>query len=474
MTNREFSRRDFLRGVAGVAGTAAAPFALNLAALGSAAAAGASDYKALVCLYMIGGNDHYNTLLATDPESWSEYQRLRNTQTNASIALRGPALSTGVIPIAPLTAHPGRSFGLHPQLGALKALFDGGRVAAVANVGTLLHPTTKAQYLNGSAALPPKLFSHNDQQAVWLSSQAEGAQVGWGGRMGDMLASANSSSSFACVSAAGNSVFLSGRTVQQYQLDAAGAVPISGIGGRVLAATVPLPSIIAGPQTNKLRSAYTSVTQRAINLQSTLEGALAPAGGAGIANPGMYVNPVTGVAAVNPVAVQLQTVARLIAGRGSLGMKRQVFFVSMGSFDTHDNQTARHADLMARLAHAIRYFDTTMANVMGANLQQNVTLFTASDFGRTLVSNGDGTDHGWGSHHFVVGGAVKGRNIYGAFPTIGLGHENDVSQGVLLPSISVDQYGATLARWFGLSDSQLNDVFPNLRNFSARNLGFMT
>jgi len=473
MSEQGFSRRAFLRGIAGATGAAAAPLAMNLAAMGTAAAAGASDYKALICLYMVGGNDHYNTLLATDPESWSEYQRLRDTDDTQSIALRGPGLSSGILPIAPAATQAGRTFGVHPQLGALKTLFDAGRAAAVANVGTLLQPMTRAQYLNGSVPTPPKLFSHNDQQAVWLSSHAEGGRVGWGGRMGDLLASNNASSAFTCISAAGNTVLLSGRTVRQFQVDAAGAVPIVGIGGRVLAANAPFRDIVAGSQGNLLQAAHASVTNRAIDLQTTLAGAIVPAGSGGIPNPTNYISPYTGAPAVNPVAVQLQTVARLIAGRNTLGMKRQVFFVNMGTFDTHDNQTKRHAELLARLGHALTYFDNTMGNVMGANLRQQVTLFTASDFGRTLTSNGDGTDHGWGSHHFIVGGAVKGRNIYGQFPVIGLNHANDIGQGALLPSISVDQYGATLGRWFGLSDSELLDVFPNLANFSIRNLGFM-
>jgi len=172
--------------------------------------------------------------------------------------------------------------------------------------------------------------------------------------------------------------------------------------------------------------------------------------------------------------VQLQTVARIIGGRGALGAKRQVFYVTLGSFDTHDRQKELHGDLMARLAHALAYFDATLAALQGADVRRQVTTFTASDFGRTFSSNGDGTDHGWGAHHFVVGGAVKGGDIYGAFPATGLGHALDVGSGALLPTTSVDQYGATLATWFGVADSQLADVFPNIGNFSRRDLGFMT
>ena len=201
---------------------------------------------------------------------------------------------------------------------------------------------------------------------------------------------------------------------------------------------------------------------------------MAVAGPTGVPNPTQYTNPNTGLLATNSLAVQLQTVARIIAGRNALGAKRQVFFVSMGGFDTHDFQRANQADLMARLSHAIAYFDGVMGNLQGTDLRSAATLFTASDFGRTFTTNGDGTDHGWGSHHFIVGGAVKGNNIYGTFPVTGLKHAQDVGSGSLLPQFSVDQYGATLASWFGLSATQISDVFPNIKNFSNQNLGFMS
>jgi uncharacterized protein (DUF1501 family) len=197
------------------------------------------------------------------------------------------------------------------------------------------------------------------------------------------------------------------------------------------------------------------------------------AAGSGVPDPTLYVNPNTGVAAVNPLAVQLQTVARIIGGRSALGVRRQVFYVNLGSFDSHDFQRTNQADLLAKLAHAMAYFDNMMGNLQGTDMRKQVTLFTASDFGRTFASNGDGTDHGWGSHHFIMGGAVKGKDIYGSMPVTGLGHTLDVGSGSLLPTTSVDQYGATLASWFGLSATQIADVFPNIGNFSNRNLGFM-
>ncbi len=474
MKNTTFSRRRFLGSIAAAAGTAT-PFALNLAAMANAAAAGASDYKALVCLFMTGGNDHYNTLLATDPDSWREYVRYRNTGNATSIALKPYGTVGGVLPIGARTTQPGRSFSLHPELGIIKGLFDAGRAAAVANVGTLITPLTKAEYLARSKRLPPKLFSHNDQQSMWQSCKPEGATFGWGGRMGDLLAANNGNASFTCVSTAGSAIYVAGRNVRQFQASSAGAVPIDGLNGKLYGSNNHnLRTLITQAEGNVIGTEYANMTARAIDLQTVLSGAMAAAGPGGIPNPPPYINPNTGSVGINDLAVQLQTVARMIAGRSTLGARRQVFFVNLGTFDTHDNQSTRHRDMLARLAHGIAYFDSILSNVMGSNMRDQVTTFTASDFGRALPSNGDGTDHGWGAHHFVIGGAVKGRDIYGAFPPIGLGHELDVGRGALLPTISVEQYGATLASWFGLSATQLTDVFPNLVNFSDRNLGFMS
>lgn len=470
------SRREFLRtaSLLSVVGASSAPFALNLLTMGAAAAQSALDYKAIVCLFFNGGNDHANTVLATDPTSWASYTSVRTTTDAGSIALPAPGAAGGVMPITPVTAQAGREFALHPSLGPLKDLFDAGRAAVVANVGPLIAPTTLAQYKAQSVPLPPKLFSHNDQQSLWQSYKPEGASFGWGGRMGDLLASMNGNATFTSVSAAGNAVFLAGQTINQYQVSASGAVPIGGLSGTLFGASSnPLQAVITAGSSNLMAKEHAAIVKRSIDAQAALSTAMAPAGTGGVPNPTQYTNPNTGALANNPLATQLQTVARVIAGRSNLGARRQIFFVSIGGFDTHDFQRTNQADLMAKIAHALSYFDTTLATLGGADVRNAVTLFTASDFGRTFTSNGDGTDHGWGSHHFVVGGAVKGTDIYGTFPVTALGHDHDVGSGSLLPSISVDQYGATMAKWFGLSDSQINDVFPNIANFSTRDLGFL-
>jgi uncharacterized protein (DUF1501 family) len=507
MTRPDASRRLFLRHAAALGGLGvAAPLALNLSALGSAAAQTANDYKALVCVFLFGGNDSMNMVLPTDTASWANYTAVRQqapdsialmapgTPVLGSAAVGTPARLGGVLPIAPANPQ-GRSFALHPMMGTLQTMFDvDKRLAIVPNVGPLLMPTTKAQYANPAYPRPAHLFSHNDQANFWQSFRPEGATRGWGGMMADLLAAQNGRAAFSAISTSGNSVWLSGDTVRQYQVSGSGAVRMGTAGPQDAVYGSPaigaaLRNIVRGTRgTHPFERELASLNTRSIEAEETLRLALKEAdhplfGTAGISpDPKLlYDAPLTGAKALNPLAMQLQTVARMIdAGRsGALQMRRQVFFVGLGGFDTHDSQNRAHANLYAMLAQGLRYFDTTLG-AMGA--QHQVTTFTASDFGRSFTSNGDGTDHGWGAHHFVMGGAVRGGDLYGRFPVLGERNPNtnyfdsspdQVGNGALLPATSVDQFGATLARWFGLSDSQALAVFPHLRNFSARDLGFM-
>jgi len=492
MSLKDTSRREFLRRAAilsGSVGSAGLPVALNLAALGSAAAQSSGDYKAIVCLFLFGGNDSANMVLPTDTASWNAYQTVR-TQQPDPIALRSagtpadnaaaaatPAALGGVLPIVPKFTTPGatensansaRSFALHPTMTGVKALFDAERLAVIANAGPLMQPITKAQYRNNSAPRPTKLFSHNDQQSTWQALRPEGATVGWGGRMGDLMASGNgASAAFTNISVSGNAVFLAGQSVRQYQVGNGGAVAINGLTGNSFGSTTfaaNLRSIITADSQPYFSKEHAAVVRRSVDAQAGFQAAF---NASIVVAPTQYTQPSTRLLANNNLATSLQTVARIIGARSSLGVSRQVFFVSMGGFDNHDAQNRTHADLMARLSHALEYFDS----VLGANRSQ-VTLFTASDFGRTFTSNGDGTDHGWGAHHFVYGGAVRGREIYGRFPTVGLNHDDEVGSGSFLPGISVDQIGGTLGKWFGVSGSDLNLVFPNLGNFQP-DLGFL-
>ena len=452
----KIARRAFLRraGQLGLAGVAT-PWALNLAAIGEAAAFTATDYKAIVCVFLYGGNDYGNTLVPFDNANYAKYAAIRTGIATPQASLAGTVLA----PATPLPG--GMQLALAPELAPLKIIFDAGRMAVQLNVGPLIQPTTLAQYNAKSVPLPPKLFSHNDQQSVWQSSQPEGSTQGWGGRMGDLALSSNGKATFTCVSVTGNAVYLAGQTAQAYQVSSGGAVPINGLKNGVYgsaACAAALNSLITQASSNYMESAYSQTTQRSIAAEGAVTSATS---GVTLATP---FNP------ANPLAMQLQMVAKMIAGRSTLDVKRQVFMVSLGGFDTHDFLPQNHPVLLGQVAEALKsFYDATKELA----IDDKVTAFTASDFGRTLASNGDGSDHGWGSHHFVVGGAVNGKKYYGAAPAIAVNGTDDVGQGRLLPTTSVDQFAATLASWFGVSGSELKLVVPNIVNYSVQNLGFV-
>jgi uncharacterized protein (DUF1501 family) len=456
--NTQSSRREFLKRASAVSMTGvAAPWALNLAAMGEAAAAGATDYKALVCVFLYGGNDYANTVVPYDLASHTAYKNQR-----AAIAIDRATLGGTVL--NPSVALPGgRQYALAPELAPLVPVFDAGQMAVMLNVGTLVQPTTKLQFANKSVPLPPKLFSHNDQQSVWQSSAPEGSTSGWGGRMGDLFAAGNGNATFTCVSVAGNAVYLSGQSAVQYQVSTAGSVPLSALKTPLFgsqACSDALKKLVTAPGTHLFEAEHARVMKRSIEADATLTSALAGT---------------TALRTVFPVgnslASQLAMVARMISARTALTAKRQVFFVSIGGFDTHDGILTEHPVLMATVGQALAAFQAATVELGVAN---NVTTFTASDFGRTLTTDGDGSDHGWGSMHFVLGGAVKGKAFYGAAPVIANNGPDDVGQGRLLPSMAVDQFGATLANWFGVSSTDAVSVLPNIGNYSLRDLGFMS
>jgi uncharacterized protein (DUF1501 family) len=503
------NRRRFLQRYAALgASAAAAPWLAQLAALGAggaaapARAAGGGGYKALVCLFMYGGNDAYNTVLATDTDSWAAYLAARD-QDDSSIALlpagtpprHGGDVNVrlgGVLPFQPAHAQ-GRSYALHPALDTLPRLFEQKRLAIVANVGPLVQPTSKAAYLSGHVKLPPKLFSHNDQQSVWQSMGPEGTPTGWGGRLADHVMGANADPIFTSISMSGAAVWLAGRQARPYQLGLDGPIHIGSSDGSLFGsarAQQALESLMRTTRSGRVIEAeHARVASRSMDAYAVLAPAFPPAdqapwGSAHVPPDGIdplltYRAPSTRQRTLNPVAQQLQAVARMIATHAVIGTGRQVFLVGVEDLDTHDGQNDRHADAMARLAQALAYWDA-VTRAMGVDAQ--VTTFTASDFGRAFASNGTGSDHGWGGHHVVMGGAVQGGDIYNAFPVYGLSDgEGDfvsadqVDNGALLPTVSVDQYAATLGRWFGVSPEDLLSVLPNLGNFPAaqRDLGFM-
>jgi uncharacterized protein (DUF1501 family) len=469
------TRRQFLRtaSMASMAGFYVSPFLLELNSMAAMAQGTTSDYRALVCVYLQGGNDGHGTVIATDPSSFAAFTQARSGAPGLAYPM------SELLPITPRTQQSGRTFALNPNLGGVQNLFNAGRAGIVANTGTLITPATKSQVKANSVPLPSSLFSHFDQTAAWqaiASNLGSGERVGWGGAVADAVEAMNMNSNamFTCISTSGNALFLAGQSSFQLNVTSAGPVPIYGLTQPpfgLSSAANPLNSILTADETNLFAKEYEVVLKRSMQAQTTLAGAMAAAGPGGVANPPQYLDPMTNKLANNPLASSLQTVARIIAGRASLGVSRQIFYVQLGSFDTHDGQAQTHAKLLTQLGAAFEYFDNVMVTM---GLSNNVTSFTISDFGRTLTCNSDGTDHGWGSHHFVVGGAVQGQDMYGQYPVVGVDQTNDVGAGRLIPTTSVEQYAGTLCRWFGLSDGQIRTVFPNFGNFgSSPYLGFL-
>ncbi|MBR7800381.1 DUF1501 domain-containing protein [Undibacterium fentianense] len=457
------SRRAFLQRMStlSMAGIAT-PWALNLATIAEASAANAQDYKAIVCVFLYGGNDYANTLIPYDSANYNAYQSLRPSLAYPRDKLAATVLNAVTTPVDRNGV--ARQFALAPELGKLLPLFDAGKMGVLLNVGSLIQPTSKDEYLSKAVPLPPKLFSHNDQQSIWQSSSPEGASSGWGGRMGDLFVSGNGKATFTCINVSGNAVYLAGKQAVQYQVTSNGSVPFDGLQAPLFGSTAcsdALRQIMTQARTHLFENEYNRVTARSIDADQVLSTALASA------------PPITTVfPADNKLASQLKMVARMISVAPTLNAKRQVFFVSLGGFDTHDGLLTEHPALLSTVADALQAFYTATVEL---GVADQVTAFTASDFGRTLTGNNDGSDHGWGSMHFMVGGAVQGKKFYGTAPVVANNGPDDVGQGRLLPTTSVDQYAATLGKWMGISDSDLLDLLPNLKNFdvSSRNLGFV-
>jgi len=457
--NHHLGRRAFLKRSAAFSALSGGSFLGNLAMMNDAAAQTASDYKALVCVFLLGGNDHGNTIVPTTTQLYDAY-----------VAARGGVLlvSTSLLPIAPaataIGAYPGPTLGLHPSFTGVKSLFDLGKCAVISNVATLVQPTTKTQYANG-VLLPAQLFSHSDQQNSWQTGLPDSpSATGWLGRAADVMLSQNGASPVSmCMSLGGNNMIQAGANVVQYQLTNQGSVQIKAISpqdgfyGNVANAALLKQVIEESGSNNLFENEYAKIIKRSITADSAVQGALA-----GV--PGSTAAFVAG----NPLAAQMNLVARMIAARGALGHKRQIFYVTLGGFDLHSALLNDHAGRLGFVSSALEaFYNATVA----LGVASDVTAFTASDFGRALLANGDGSDHGWGGHHFVVGGAVKGGRLYGRYPDTLLGSADDVGEGRLLPSTSVDEYAAVLARWYGITD--FSTVLPHLGRFGNYNMAFL-
>jgi uncharacterized protein (DUF1501 family) len=443
------NRRSFIK----YASLAAAGNAVALRPFGAlnALAQSTTGYKALVCVFLYGGNDANNTLIQFDTAGYNNYS-----------TVRGP-LAIPQSQLLQLSALP--NFALNPNLPDIQTLFDNKNAAFVANVGTLIEPTTKAQFQAGTD-LPTNLFSHPDQQLEWQNAAQSGAtQTGWAGRIADQLNSAyNSGAQVPMItSVAGDTLFCNGSastpvSVSPGNLGGAQCSEGTTECGAQLATAQALLSFDSGLT---LVQADNSITSNAYSYAKTLSAAV------------QSVSPLKTVfPAGNALGAQLQQIAQIIQVRAALGISRQIFFCGIGNFDTHSNQLALQNALLAGISPALAAF---YAATVEMGVQDSVTSFTMSDFSRTFQPNSNtGSDHAWGSHHIVMGGAVKGGQMYGTFPTLTLnGPDDSGTNGRWVPSTGSVQYAATLASWFGVSAAQMPAIFPNIGSFSTTNLGFV-
>lgn len=445
------SRRQFLKLAGMAAATELFPWGWT-----EAVAASTEDYKALVCVFQLGGNDGNNMIVPYDLDSYAGYSSIRG-------ALALPRNS--LLQVSP-PSQGGKSFGLHPALQNLLPLWQQGRMAVQCNVGTLLAPITVADYRNNRSLRPDSLFSHADQQNQWQTAEsAQVSRTGWGGRIADRLAGAAGIVNVPMVlSLAGTNAFGSGASTSSLSLPASGNFGLSGPASVTNSAA--LQTLLTLDRGNSLVDALSGVTQTALTSSAVI-------------NPVLTAPASTSMASFNgltsSIARQLLAVARLIESRRTLGIgiKRQIFFVSQGGYDTHSNQLVVQNSLLSDLGSALAaFYGATQA----LGIADKVTTFTASDFSRALrTSSGSGTDHAWGNHQIIIGDSVRGGDFYGRFPTLALNGPDDVDgAGRWLPTASVDQYAATLASWFGVAASDLPIVLPHLAGFQSSNLGFLT
>ncbi len=497
------SRRQFIRQAACAAvGTGAMSNVLrDMRFINSALAqTGINDYKALVCVFLNGGNDSNNLIIPTNTAEWANYAAIRSNV----LAIPNTDNSNPAATALALTSKNGQTgypkddlhtYGFHPAMPELASLFNTGKVATLFNVGTLSYPMTKAQYQSGSVPAPPQLFSHSDQQTQWQTSIPDQPPVsGWGGRMSDLLTTpvnVNTGGQISmAVTLAGSNIFEVGNVnaAPQYAVTTGGAVSLSGFGNAARKSA--FTSILTNDKASLdlQTNAYANILDHAVNEASIVTTALAANASATYLShfPGSVTTPNGGSTFNSSLMSQMKMVARLIdAGKNSLGMSRQIFFIQVGGYDTHTLQTAnadnaspsdasviigQQANLLAELSQTLNALYQAMKDLGLAN---NVTAFTVSDFARTFPCNGSGSDHGWGGHHLVVGGAVKGQATYGTFPTLTVNGPDDTGTGRWIPTTSVDQYAATLASWFGVDQGNLRTIFPNIGRFASTNIGFI-
>jgi uncharacterized protein (DUF1501 family) len=461
------SRREFLRVSTGTLVSSALLSSMAGWRQALAATADTSGYKALVCVYLYGGNDGFNWFVPLTQAGYSVYAASRG---NLALPSSSPLPLQGTSSTA-ATASDGYQYGIHPGCPELQALFNSGNLAVLCNVGTLVAPATPAQIKAGSVPIPPQLFSHLDQQVQWQTSIANSpARYGWAGRVADLYAAQGYNPRLAMnIDVGGANYLQQGQQTNMYVLGTGGAPVLddtsntgyrNGLRAQAAAALLSL----GASNSNLMISQYAAIQQRAAAKVSVVNGAMSSAGDLTTQFPGYPGD--------TNLGAQLHEVARVIKAQTQIGDGRQIFFVSMNGFDTHYNELNTQGQLLPILSKNLSTFWAAMREI---GMTSNVTLFTVTDFGRTLGSNGSGADHAWGNHHVVLGGAVKGGQYYGQMPNLQIGGPNDFGAGLgqMVPTTSTDQHAATLAAWFGVPASSLSTIFPNLGNFPAATLGFL-
>ena len=493
------TRREFMKKAGALTVMqAAAPLAASLTLMNNAAAqvaATPSDYKALVCVFMYGANDHYGTVVPYRLDLHNAYRKIRGKDGELLVPddqLGGDYSGIAVLrsKLRTLTSRGSvLDHALHPAMDGMQALFNEGRAGIVMNVGPLIQPTTYLDFKNRLQThwpLPPNLLSHNNQQAYWQTAfRGETAPTGWGGRMADLFLTSNGeNANLTCVSVTGDALLLSGNYTISTKMSAAGVATMNPLNnswsktyGNDVAALDMIRALSTSSGQHMMTAQYANVMNRSLSTYNTVASELGTAAitksdsaympSAHDQLPNTTYNPTNVKTESTPLAEQLEMVARMIQQGPAMGMKRQVFMVGVGGFDLHDNLVSQHPTLLKMVSDACAEFDAAMVKM---GLGNKVTTFTASDFGRTLSSNGDGSDHGWGSHHVVLGGAVNGGKLYGDAPEIGLTHAQSIGGGILIPTTSLEQLFVPMASWFGVPTSLMAQVFPNVQNFDLTSL----
>ena len=460
---KKISRRQFI-GQANCAAVGTASLLSSLLSLrltaGAASASNFTDYKALVCLFLNGGNDSFNMLVPRQQSAYNEYEQVRGGVGGSGLAIPRANLHQITSSLQNTSAGAGYSdFGIHPDLPYLKTLYDQGDLAFVSNVGSLIEPTSLVQYNDGSKPKPEGLFSHPDHQIHWqtLVPQVRGsAPKGWGGRMAEVMSHANQQSNIAMnISLSGANVLQSGTTTVPYITDPGGVVELKNYGQDPtlqLAVDDILGQHYQSIYSKTLANANRNSIDASVAFKSALDSLSTPF------DPSV-------ISGETQTYKRLSMVSKIMEARTALSMNRQIFFVERGGWDHHNELLTPQSNLFIELNEAIEIFWTAIQSM---GLQNNVVLYTASDFGRTLTSNGSGSDHAWGGNHFIISGSANGGEIYGKYPDLALNNSStDLGRGRILPTTSVDSYMAELAYWYGVPNSEISTVIPNINNFSS-------